>query len=63
MKQPSRQVKYRAARRAMDTATARLLVYAAQYRGPEAGVGQTAELLSAAREYGRALNRIESMRR
>lgn len=58
----SRIREYRAARLAMDRATAELLNRAAHYQGPQHSIGDTYYLLSAAREYGRAMPRLEKMR-
>lgn len=52
---------YRVARKALEASIATLISRARSYPGDEAN-WRTQELLSAAREYGRALNRVEHMR-
>lgn len=53
---------YRAARDAVDHAVGTLLSRASHYQGPPEG-GGTTDLLKAAREYSRAINRLEHVRR
>jgi hypothetical protein len=53
----------RAARRAVDNATATLLARAAEYQGVAHSVSRTYDILTAAREYGRAMARLESVGR
>jgi hypothetical protein len=49
----------------LESATGSLLAQAAAYRGPtvdSGGGNQTSSILSAAREYGRALDRVSRVR-
>jgi hypothetical protein len=55
---------FTASHHALDSATSALLDRAAKYTGPGGGNGVTStqDLLRSAREYARALNRVETMR-
>lgn len=49
----------------LEAATGTLLAQAAAYKGPtvdQSGGSQTSNILSAAREYGRALDRVSRVR-
>ncbi len=57
----SRITEYRGARRKLEEAVAELLAAAIAYDGAHTA-WKTRELLKYAREYGRAFNRVETMR-